>query len=541
MLFLNETLLVLTYTANIMARLPEQENPTSLEDSNDFSNLTTTTLSPEEEENKFEFEDQWYMWRCYEPYGCFYIGAPWSGENRPVSTFPARPDSINPRYFLYTRDHPSQPHELKIDQFETIEDAPLQRNSNLYFIIHGFLDNGDKTWVLRTMKELLERENCNVVIVNWIAGAGPPYTQAVANTRLVGAMTARLAAQLINVGKMLPTKMHAIGHSLGAHTAGYVGYTLRTRYNHVLGRIIGLDPAEPHFSNTSPMVRLDPTDATFVTAIHTDCNPFISGGLGITQPVGHIDFYPNGGRNQPGCNEGVLSSITLERGSFFRGIKRFLGCNHIRSYEYFIESINTHCPFLAVPCSSWDKFQEGVCFDCVDQYCPRFGLDAQPGNYHASVYLMTGSDKPFCKAHYRITLNISKTNESLNYGGEVGMFVIRVIGAKGKQTERMQLSSNSKYYEPGSVHKVVLPGDVIGKPESVEITWEYQTSVFNPLTWRLLHTPRAYIDSITVDNLEFSHGITVCPDETKTLLANEPKILTSENCATNGNSNVVWT
>lgn len=86
------------------------------------------------------------------------------------------------------------------------------------------------------------------------------------------------------------------------------------------------------------------------------------------------------------------------------------------------------------------------------------------------------------------------------------MFFIRVIGANGKQTEKMRLSSNSKYYEPGSVHKVVLPGDVIGKPESVEITWEYQTSMFNPLTWRFLHTPRAYIDSLTIDNLEFDHG-----------------------------------
>lgn len=83
--------------------------------------------------------------------------------------------------------------------------------------------------------------------------------------------------------------------------------------------IKGLDPAEPHFSNTSPMVRLDPTDATFVTAIHTDCNPLISGGFGITQAVAHIDFYPNGGRNQPGCNEGVRDSITSERGSFVRG------------------------------------------------------------------------------------------------------------------------------------------------------------------------------------------------------------------------------
>lgn len=57
-MFLNETLLVLTYTANIMSRLPEQEKLSSLDDPSDFSNLTTTTLSPEEEENKFEFEDR---------------------------------------------------------------------------------------------------------------------------------------------------------------------------------------------------------------------------------------------------------------------------------------------------------------------------------------------------------------------------------------------------------------------------------------------------------------------------------------------------
>ncbi|XP_003701803.1 pancreatic triacylglycerol lipase [Megachile rotundata] len=536
-MFVNETMLILAYTANMMATLPEKVGSQAIDTNIEKQNVTTTTLSPEEKENQFDLQDQWYMWRCFEPYGCFYIGAPWSGENRPVSTFPARPDSINPRYVLYTRGH-TEPQELKIDKYETIQQSPFRKKANLYLIIHGFLDNGDKTWVMRTMKELLLREDCNVVVVNWIGGAGPPYTQAVANTRLVGAMTARLAYQLIEVGRIDPAKMHCIGHSLGAHTCGYVGYTLRQRYDYKLGRITGLDPAEPHFSNTSTMVRLDPTDATFVTAIHTDCNPFISGGLGITQPVAHIDFYPNGGRNQPGCNEGVLNSITLERGSFFRGIKRFLGCNHIRSYEYFIESINTNCPFLAVPCSSWDKFEEGSCFDCVNQYCPRFGLDAQPGNYHASVYLLTGSSKPFCKGHYKVTINISKTDESVNHGGEVGTFVIRIFGEKDKKSERIHLSPHSKYYEPGSTHTVVLAGDVVGKPEAIEISWEYQASVFNPLTWRLLHTPRVYIDSLTIYSLESSHGITVCPDATKTLIANEPKILTMKNCR-NAESNLV--
>lgn len=110
------------------------------------------------------------------------------------------------------------------------------------------------------------------------------------------------------------------------------------------------------------------------------------------------------------------------------------------------------------------------------------------------------------EAHYRLTINISKTDESLLHGGEVGMFVVHVIGANGKRTERMQLSPTSKYYEPGSTHTIVLPGDIVGEPHSVEITWEYRTSVFNPLTWRLLHTPRAYIDSLAVKNLETDYG-----------------------------------
>lgn len=218
------------------------------------------------------------MWRCYQPYGCFYIGAPWSGENRPVSTFPARPDSINPRYILYTRSNRENPHELIVDQNDTYKSAPFIKNANVQFIIHGFLDNGDKTWVLvgfyqqaiilckvfltitklwvynyaiqmcwmlywlfqRTMKELLIRENSNVIVVNWIGGAGPPYTQAVANTRLVGAITARLAAQLIEFKHASPVKMHCIGHSLGAHVSGYVGYNLRVQYGYTLGRITGI-------------------------------------------------------------------------------------------------------------------------------------------------------------------------------------------------------------------------------------------------------------------------------------------------------------
>ena len=60
--------------------------------------------------------------------------------------------------------------------------------------------------------------------------------------------------------------------------------------------IQGLDAAGPLFWTNKPGNRLDPGDADFVDAIHTD-----GGRAGLFRPLGHIDFYPNGGKDQPQC------------------------------------------------------------------------------------------------------------------------------------------------------------------------------------------------------------------------------------------------
>lgn len=80
-----------------------------------------------------------------------------------------------------------------------------------------------------------------------------------------------------------------------------------------------MDPAEPHFAKTDRPVRLDRTAAKYVDVIHTDASQFIRGGLGITESIGHVDYYPNGGTAQPGCTNTVFQYVREANGSFFQG------------------------------------------------------------------------------------------------------------------------------------------------------------------------------------------------------------------------------
>ena len=64
----------------------------------------------------------------------------------------------------------------------------------------------------------------------------------------------------------------------------------------------GLDPARPGFDFDHADARLDPSDAMFVDVIHSDVSDgIIDCSLGLKRPCGHVDFYPNGGKQQPGC------------------------------------------------------------------------------------------------------------------------------------------------------------------------------------------------------------------------------------------------
>ena len=90
----------------------------------------------------------------------------------------------------------------------------------------------------RSKDGLLNKLDCNVILVHWSRGSFPPYIQVAGNTRLVGAMIAELIKFLISRNQGSVDRFHVVGFSLGAQTSGYAGRRLK-QAGFILGRITG--------------------------------------------------------------------------------------------------------------------------------------------------------------------------------------------------------------------------------------------------------------------------------------------------------------
>lgn len=110
------------------------------------------------------------------------------------------------------------------------------------FIIHGFTQNGQTAWVNEMARELLRKEKLNVIVVDWGPGSSALnlnlYYAAAGNTRLVGAQVADMIDVLNRKFHVALRRFHIIGHSLGAHVAGFAGEKL-VKSGKVIARITG--------------------------------------------------------------------------------------------------------------------------------------------------------------------------------------------------------------------------------------------------------------------------------------------------------------
>jgi len=338
--------------------------------------------------------------RCFDDLGCFNNGG-WFALRQP-NKLPQSPQEIGAKFLLNTRINRDGDDHVVIHykDIEAVRSTYFDPRKDTKILVHGFLASGSQGEWVRMAETFLDNFDVNVIRVDWGSGNGFPYEQATANTRVVGAEIALLIQRLCRQYSITPAKFHIIGHSLGAHTSGYAGERLNG-----LGRITGLDPAEPYFQFLHESVRLDRSDADFVDVIHTDgqsiFNILVGGsGFGLMQPSGHVDFYPNGGKKQPGCENHDLCKDIINGN--IKVITEKVACSHSRATKLFIESLNimSTCTFKATICKDYRTFQRGRCGKCGEgAECADMGINADSlkGRKGIKLYFDTKSEAPYCK------------------------------------------------------------------------------------------------------------------------------------------------
>uniref|UniRef100_A0A668AZE3 Triacylglycerol lipase n=1 Tax=Myripristis murdjan TaxID=586833 RepID=A0A668AZE3_9TELE len=391
---------------------------------------------------------------CFDDMGCFSDQPPWGGTvQRPLSCLPWRPEEIGTRFLLFTQKNR---HYQEIKPDETIMKASNYNGlRKTRFIIPGYLEKGDEDWPQDMCKVMIKRENVNCIAVEWKNGMKTLYAQAANNARVVGAHVAfMINFVMVHEGhyKQKPDKFHIIGHSLGAHAAGGAGSAIPG-----LARITGLDPTEPYFQGSDATVRLDVTDATFVDVIHTDGLPFDSKlGLGMSEPIGHIDFYPNGGELMPGCSKNKGKPSDLD--AFWQGeISR----------DTLQHRQRTSCPSKGRPHSlTLSLSLQGKCFPCPNMTCPQMGYYADryavtDGVSKMKFFLNTGSSSPFGRYSYRAKVTLDGPVRP-----NPGFLYVALSGGKVK-TKEYQL------------HVFINAETDVG--EVTEVNFRWNNHIFNPL------------------------------------------------------------
>nr|XP_022917695.1 phospholipase A1 member A-like [Onthophagus taurus] len=232
----------------------------------------------------------------------------------------------------------SSNYKVMLNPFEPLLPDGFNFSAPIKIIIHGYAGNENNPAV-SSIPKTYTSAGYQAIMVDWSSLAKAPcYPAAFLNTWHVGQCVAILAASLSSYG-IMPNQFHALGFSLGAHIASFASNHLKKVIGFSLGRITGLDPALPFFASHINDWKLDPSDADFVDVIHTN-----AGSFGKIEPIGHADFYVNGGSTQPACENNIYTPY----------------CSHMMVNLYYSESIVSK-KFVATECPSVFDYLLGSC------------------------------------------------------------------------------------------------------------------------------------------------------------------------------------
>ncbi|XP_058823270.1 vitellogenin-3-like [Topomyia yanbarensis] len=276
------------------------------------------------------------------------------------------PDLSRMNYVLMTD---SGNYSYSLDHYEELWNSSFfSHQLNTVVLVTGWLTtiNDANEAVDALYKAYRTRGTINFIVIDTASHLNTLYTWSSFNTNNLGESLGDGLAKLV---QYVPVEsIHLIGHSLGAHIVGAAGRRFQELKGFNLPRITGLDPANPCFNEGESLSGLSRGDADLVDVIHSNVRV-----LGKRDPIGDIDFYPNGLNSiQPGCYTII--------------------CSHSRAWEYYAESVypGNERNFIGVKCNGLSALISGLCRrqKAVMGY-------AVSNNVRGNFFLRVNSDAPF--------------------------------------------------------------------------------------------------------------------------------------------------
>ncbi|XP_053208866.1 pancreatic triacylglycerol lipase-like isoform X2 [Panonychus citri] len=476
-------------------------------------------LDPNDTNNNLE--------KCYEHLGCFprveFIDV--AGES--MMLLPQSFEEISLSLRLFTWRNRQSPIDLQYHFEESqLNNSTYEKGLKNKFIIHGLVDSTNETdWMNQVRDNILSGvpknwnrwiKPINVFTVDWSNGAKKVNScQSIVNSQVVGTAIVHFIKRLEMFSALKMSDIHLIGFGLGANIAGYVGERIKAPY---IGRISGIDSLGPDFYQNLTSLRLDPTDALFVDALH---NYDTIGG----PPVGDVDLYPNGGYHM--CNESKGLFID-SNGTYDKVTNETVSCNeNFAAQLMLVNSESFDCQFVGYQCSSYDKFEKGQCtVDCGDDgkkcvpfriYSDRvFGLNLNRKTQDtffdgkSKKYYFKTSDKfPYCLHHYGINFTLSNYSEP-----GLASITINLESEKGN-AYGLNISDNFSNFEPGGKYTYLLTSEINLYPlKRATIKWTFpKADDYN--SSKNISNPRIFILRISVKyflKLFYRINSDLCPE-----------------------------
>lgn len=232
-------------------------------------------------------------------------------------------------------------------------------------VIHGFWNSHNSRINKALKKAYMENYDVNLIIVNYSrVSRDSCYKIARNRLDLIGRKIANFLDIVLGDDAFQWKNLVLVGHSLGSHTSGIVGRNVRKGK---VGAIIALDPAAPGFESKHTPSRLRPDDAEYTQCIHTNGD-----SLGLMEPICQTDFYPNFGKEQPGCI--ILADL----------------CSHSRAWKFFAESLTRD--FTAYECESMQEILDQTPCNGTSIIMGETYIEAKINR--TGVFYLTTNDEP---------------------------------------------------------------------------------------------------------------------------------------------------